>query len=74
MPNTTKRPAGKNHPADIQNANNRVKKYISVISAVLLLCTARIIKSLNDLIHFGIVYPCNMMRYPVCTLGVIPVK
>ncbi|UTC42639.1 hypothetical protein [Treponema sp. OMZ 857] len=38
MPNTTKRPAGKNHPADIQNANNRVKKYISVISAVLLLC------------------------------------
>ena len=40
MPNTTKRPAGKNHPADIQNANNRVKKYISVISAVLLLCTA----------------------------------
>ncbi len=21
MPNTTKRPAGKNHPADIQNAN-----------------------------------------------------
>lgn len=36
--------------------------------------TSRIIKSLNDLIHFGIVYPCNMMRYPVCTLGVIPVK
>ena len=22
----------------------------------------RIIKSLNDLMHFGIVYPCNMMR------------
>ena len=40
MPNTTKRPAGKNHPADIQNANNRVKKYISVISAILLLCAA----------------------------------
>ena len=40
MPNTTKRPAGKNHPADIQNANNRVKKYISVISAVLLLYAA----------------------------------
>lgn len=38
MPNTTKRPAGKNHPADIQNANNRVKKYISVISAILLIC------------------------------------
>lgn len=30
MPNTTKRPAGKNHPADIQTANNRVKKYISI--------------------------------------------
>ena len=38
MPNTTKRPAGKNHPADIQTANNRVKKYISIISAILLLC------------------------------------
>ena len=38
MPNTTKRPAGKNHPADIQNANNRGKKYIFVISAILLVC------------------------------------